>query len=46
MSHSDVDVNMTPYKWREKSKSADDLKRIIRPISKVQLELDDRERSL
>ena len=42
----DVDVDMTPSKWREKSKSANDLKRLIHPISKVQLELDDRERSL
>ena len=42
----DVDVDMTPSKRREKSKSANDLKRLIRPISKVQLELDDRERSL
>ncbi len=41
----DIDVNMTPSKRREKSKSANDLKRLIRPISKVQLELDKRERS-
>ncbi|KAN0135253.1 hypothetical protein V8E53_006818 [Lactarius tabidus] len=36
----DIDVDMTPSKRREKSKSANDLKRLIRPISKVQLELD------
>ena len=42
----DIDVDMTPSKRREKSKSANDLKRLIRPISKVQLELDKRERSL
>ncbi|KAI9443637.1 hypothetical protein H4582DRAFT_1211018 [Lactarius indigo] len=39
----DIDVDMTPSKRREKSKSANDLKRLIRPISKVQLELDKRE---
>lgn len=39
----DIDVDMTPSKRREKSKSANDLKRLIRPISKVQLELDNRE---
>ena len=39
----DIDVDMTPSRRREKSKSANDLKRLIRPISKVQLELDDRE---
>jgi len=39
----DMDVDMTPSKRREKSKSANDLKRLIRPISKVQLELDKRE---
>jgi serine/threonine-protein kinase GIN4 len=39
-----MDVDMTPSKRREKSKSANDLKRLIRPISKVQLELDKRER--
>ena len=42
----DVDVDMTPSKWREKSKSANDLKRLIRLIFKVQLELDDRKRIL
>ena len=42
----DVDVNMTPSKRREKSKPANDLKRLIRPISKVQLKLDDRKRIL
>jgi serine/threonine-protein kinase GIN4 len=42
----DVDVEMTPSKRREKSKSANDLQRLIRPISTVQLELDNRERSL
>ena len=42
----DVDVDMTSSKRREKSKSANDLKRLIHPITKVQLELDDRERSL
>ncbi|KAH9018435.1 hypothetical protein EDB85DRAFT_617178 [Lactarius pseudohatsudake] len=36
----DIDVDMTPSKRREKSKSANDLKRLIRPISKVQFELD------
>ncbi|KAI0291220.1 hypothetical protein B0F90DRAFT_389811 [Multifurca ochricompacta] len=36
----DINVNMTPSKRKEKSKSANDLKRLIRPISKVQLELD------
>jgi serine/threonine-protein kinase GIN4 len=36
-------VDMTPSKRREKSKSANDLKRLIRPISKVQIELDKRE---
>ena len=40
----DIDVDMTPSKRREKSKSANDLKRLIRPISKVQFELDKRER--
>ena len=39
----DIDTDMTPSKRREKSKSANDLKRLIRPISKVQLELDKRE---
>ena len=39
----DIDVDMTPSKRREKSKSANDLKRLIRPISKVQFELDKRE---
>lgn len=40
----DIDIdNMTPSKRREKSKSANDLKRLIRPISKVQIELDKRE---
>ena len=38
----DIDVSMTPSKRREKSKSANDLKRLIRPISKVQFELDRR----
>jgi len=38
----DIDVDMTPSKRREKSKSANDLKRLIRPISKVQFELDRR----
>ena len=38
-----IDIDMTPSKRREKSKSANDLKRLIRPISKVQLELDKRE---
>jgi serine/threonine-protein kinase GIN4 len=36
----DIEVDMTPSKRKEKSKSANDLKRLIRPISKVQLELD------
>ena len=40
----DIDVDMTPSKRREKSKSANDLNRLIRPISKVQFELDKRER--
>lgn len=39
----DINVDMTPSKRREKSKSANDLKRLIRPISKVQIELDKRE---
>ena len=38
-----IDVDMTPSKRREKSKSANDLNRLIRPISKVQFELDKRE---
>jgi len=41
----DIDVDMTPSKRREKSKSANDLKRLIRPISKVQFELDRRKTS-
>ena len=36
----DIDADVTPSKRREKSKSANDLKRLIRPISKVQFELD------
>jgi serine/threonine-protein kinase GIN4 len=36
----DIDVDLTPSKRKEKSKSANDLKRLIRPISKVQFELD------
>ena len=40
---SNIDVEMTPSKRREKSKSANDLNRLIRPISKVQFELDKRE---
>jgi hypothetical protein len=36
----DIEVDMTPSKRKEKSKSANDLKRLIRPISQVQLELD------
>ncbi|KAH9979865.1 hypothetical protein BGW80DRAFT_463558 [Lactifluus volemus] len=36
----DIDVDMTPSKRKEKSKSANDLKRLIRPISKVEFELD------
>jgi serine/threonine-protein kinase GIN4 len=39
----DIDVDNTPSRRREKSKSANDLKRLIRPISKVQFELDKRE---
>jgi serine/threonine-protein kinase GIN4 len=39
-----IDADMTPSKRREKSKSANDLNRLIRPISKVQFELDKRER--
>ncbi|KAH9990041.1 hypothetical protein BJV77DRAFT_640745 [Russula vinacea] len=35
-----IDADMTPSKRREKSKSANDLNRLIRPISKVQFELD------
>ncbi|KAI0260657.1 hypothetical protein BC834DRAFT_973256 [Gloeopeniophorella convolvens] len=35
-----LDIDMSPSKRREKSKSANDLQRLIRPISKVQLELD------
>jgi len=38
----DIHVDLTPSKRREKSKSANDLKRLIRPISKVQFELDKR----
>lgn len=38
-----IDADMTPSKRREKSKSANDLNRLIRPISKVQFELDKRE---
>ena len=38
-----IDADMTPSKRREKSKSANDLNRLIRPISKVQFELDNRE---
>lgn len=38
-----IDADMTPSKRREKSKSANDLNRLIRPISKVQFELDRRE---
>lgn len=38
-----IDTDMTPSKRREKSKSANDLNRLIRPISKVQFELDKRE---
>jgi hypothetical protein len=38
-----IDADMTPSKRREKSKSANDLSRLIRPISKIQFELDNRE---
>jgi serine/threonine-protein kinase GIN4 len=38
-----IDTDMTPSKRREKSKSANDLNRLIRPVSKVQFELDKRE---
>ena len=38
-----IDADMTPSKRREKSKSANDLNRLIRPVSKVQFELDKRE---
>jgi hypothetical protein len=38
-----IDADVTPSKRREKSKSANDLNRLIRPISKVQFELDKRE---
>jgi hypothetical protein len=38
-----IDADTTPSKRREKSKSANDLSRLIRPISKVQFELDNRE---
>lgn len=38
-----IDADMTPSKRREKSKSANDLNRLIRPISKVEFELDKRE---
>ncbi|KAH9997420.1 hypothetical protein BJV74DRAFT_883424 [Russula compacta] len=36
----EIDPDMTPSKRREKSKSANDLNRLIRPISRVQFELD------
>ncbi len=38
-----IDANLTPSKRREKSKSANDLSRLIRPISEIQFELDKRE---